>query len=256
MRFRPTRPSVGGMNNKHLLRIGAVAAVLGVIVQLAAAMLEPARVGDTDKAIRTIAESEAWTVRWLVHLTGIVLIVVAVAVVTRTFSEGPAKEWARVGQPLFVIAGALGVAEVLVGASTKDLADGWAAATPEANLAYLAAFEGAWNATVNLDFGALLVLGLYTRDARGRDPGGNVYARWLGWTSAVAAPLPLVGIVLELRSPVGTALGLVGNVLFFVVLIGLGVAMWRKAAASHATVTDTLGLESGSPEPRSVGLGS
>ena len=95
MRSRPTRPSVGGMNNKHLLRIGGAAAVLGVIVQLAAAMLEPGRDGDTDKAIRTIAESGAWTGRWLVHVTGIVLIVVAVAVVTRTFSEGPAKEWAR-----------------------------------------------------------------------------------------------------------------------------------------------------------------
>ena len=52
--------------NTHLLRIGAAAAILSVIVQLAAAMLEPARVGDADKAIRTIAESGAWTGRWLV----------------------------------------------------------------------------------------------------------------------------------------------------------------------------------------------
>ena len=219
------------MNNKHLLRIGGAAAVLGVIVQLAAAILEPARDGDTDKAIRTIAESGAWTGGWLVHVTGIVLIVVAVAVVTRTFSEGPAKEWARLGQPLFVIAGALGVAEVLVGASTKHLADGWAAAAPDANLSYLAAFEGAWNATVNLDFGALLMLALYLATLAAAILAGNVYARWLGWTSAVAAPLLLVGILLELRSPVGTALGLVGNVLFFVVLIGLGLSMWRRAAS-------------------------
>ena len=232
---RPTRPSVGGMNNNHLLRIGGAAAVLGVIVQLAAAMLEPVRDGDTDKAIRTIAESGAWTGRWLVHLTGIVLIVVAVAVVTRTFSEGPAKEWARLGQPLFVIAGALGVAEVLVGASTKHLADGWAAAAPDANLSYLAAFEGAWNATVNLDFGALFMLALYLATLAAAILAGNVYARWLGWTSAVAAPLLLVGILLELRSPVGTALGLVGNVLFFVVLIGLGrVDVATSIFACHA----------------------
>ena len=47
----------------------------------------------------------------------------------------------------------------------------------------------------------------------------------------------LVGILLELRSPVGTALGLVGNVLFFVVLIGLGLSMWRRAS-SPATHDD------------------
>jgi hypothetical protein len=82
--------------NKHLLRIGATAAVLGVIVQLGAAMVEPARVGDADDAIRTIAGRGAWTGRWLVHVAGIMLIVIAVAVVTHTFTErtgrsGPAS---------------------------------------------------------------------------------------------------------------------------------------------------------------------
>ena len=239
MRSRPTRPTVGRMNSSHLLRIGGAAAVLSVIVQLAAAMLEPGRDGDTDKAIRAIAESGAWTGRWLVHVTGIILIVIAVAVVTRTFSEGPAKEWARVGQPLFVVAGALGVAEVLVGGSTKHLADGWAAAAPEAGLPYRAAFEGTWNATVALDFGALLMLSLYLATLAAAILAGNVYARWLGWTSAVAAPLLFVGILLELRSPVGTALDAVGNVLFFVVLIALGLSMWRRAAWPAARDADS-----------------
>jgi hypothetical protein len=238
---RPTRPSVGGMNASHLLRIGAGAAFLGVIVQLAAAMLEPERIGDADKTIRVIAESEPWTPRWLVHLTGIVLLVVAMTVVTRTFSDGPAREWARFGQPLFVVAGALGTAEVLAGASTKDLADGWAAAAaPDGRLAYLAAFESAWNLTVALDFGALLLLGLYLGALAAAILAGDAYRRWLGWTCAAAAPLLVIGIVLELRSPVGTALVVVGNLLFFVVLVGLGAAMWRKGAASAAAVTTGL----------------
>ncbi len=244
------------MSLAPLLRIGAGAAVLGVIAQLAAAVLEPARVGDADEAIRTVAESDPWTPRWLVHLTGIVLLIAAVAVVTRTFSEGSAKEWARVGQPLFVVAGALGVAEVLVGAGTKDLADGWASAAPGESLPYLTAFEGAWNATVDLDFGALFVFGIYLGTLAAAILAGNVYARWLGWTCAVAAPLLVVGIVLELSSVVGTALVLVGNVLFFVVLIGLAVSMWRMGAASDAAATDASGLRSGTPQPRSVGSGS
>jgi hypothetical protein len=244
------------MNSAHLLRTGAAAAVLGVIVQLAAAILEPARIGDADEAIRTVSELGAWPVRWLVHLTGIVLLVMAVSVVTRTFSDGPAKEWARIGQPLFVVAGALGVAEVLVGGSTKDLADGWASAAPGDSLPYLAAFESSWNATVALDFGALVVLGVYLGTLAAAILAGNTYARWLGMTCAVAAPLLVVGIVLELRSVVGTVLVLVGNVLFFVVLIGLAVSMWRKGAGSRAATLDTPGVGTGSPEPRSVGLGS
>jgi hypothetical protein len=230
------------MKNRHLLRIGAGAAFLGVIAQLAAAMLEPARVGDADEAIRTVAESDPWTPRWLVHLAGIVLLVAALAVVTRTFADGPAREWARVGQPLLAVAGALGVAEVMVGAGLKDLADGWAAAAPEAKLPYLTAFEGAWNDTVNLDFGAIFVFGLYLGTLAAAILAGYEYARWLGWTCAAAAPLLLVGIVLELRSVVGTALVLVGNVLFFVVLVAMGRTMWRKGADSHGTAVDTRGV--------------
>ncbi len=242
------------MNGNLLLRIGAVAALLGVVVQFAAAILEPQRVGDADKAIRTISESGSWTVGWLVHVAGIVLLITALSVVTHTFSEGPAKGWARVGQPLFVIAGALGMAEVLVGASTKDLADGWASAAPGATQPYLAAFEIGWNETVNLDFGALLLLGLYLPTLAAAILAGNIYPRWLGWTSAVAAPLLVVGIVAELSTPVGTALVGVGNVLFFVILIGLGVSMWRKGAASPAAA-DTSGLPAGSPETRSMPSG-
>jgi hypothetical protein len=233
-------------SSNHLLRIGAVAAILGVIVQLAAAILEPERVGDADDAIRVIAESDAWTVGWLVHLAGIALLVTAMAVVTRTFSSGSAREWARVGLPLFVVAGALGFAEVLVGASTKDLADAWAAATPEARLPYLAAFEGAWNTTVLLDFGALVALGLYLATLAAAILAGDDHASWLGWITAVAAPLLVVGIVLELRSPVGTALVALGNVAFFVVLIGLAVAMWKKGGVSETAVTSGLAPDSSS----------
>jgi hypothetical protein len=244
------------MNSTQFLRIGAVAAVLGVIVQFAAAILEPARIGDADEAIRTVSELGTWPVRWLVHLTGIVLLISAVAIVTRTFSEGRGREWARIGLPLFVVAGTLGVAEVVVGGSVKDLADGWASAAPGEKLPYLASFESSWNATVALDFGALFVLGVYLGTLAAAILAGSTYARWLGWMCALAAPLLTVGIVLELRSVVGTALTLVGNVLFFVVLIGLAVSMWRKGAASRTTADDESVRRSESLEPRSVGLRS
>jgi hypothetical protein len=194
--------------NRHLLGNGATAAVLGVFVQLGAAMVEPARVGDADDAIRTIAGRGAWTGRWLVHVAGIMLIVIAVAVVTR-ISEGTAKEWARVRQPLFIVAGALGMAEVLVGGSTKGPRRRLGYSCARGKTPYLAAFEGAW-------------------------PEAPTRTGSAGPTTAVAAPLVVVGILLELLSPVGTILGLLGNLLCFVVLIGLGVAMWRRASRGLA----------------------
>ena len=238
MRARPARPSVDAMNSTYLLRLGAAAAILGVIAQISAAMVEPGRVGDADEAILKIAGMDPWTGRWLVHLAGILLIVVAMAVVTRTFSAGPAKEWARFGLPLLAIAGALGVAEVLVGAGTKDLADGWAASTPGANPAYFAAFEAAWSVTVNLDFGAIVTFGLYQLTLAASILSSSVYTRWLGWASAVAGVLALIGIVAELWSPVGTAVDGVGGLLSFVVLIGLGASMWRRAAGASVSTLD------------------
>ena len=147
--------------SSNLLRLGAVAAVLAVIAQLVVAFVEPGRSGDADEVIRDIAESGNWTGRWLVHLAGIVLIVLAWAVVARTFSAGTAKEWSRVGLVFIAITGALGMAQILVGAGTKDLADSWAAAAPSDKAAYFAAFEGAWNDTVNLDFGTIVAGGVY-----------------------------------------------------------------------------------------------
>ena len=42
--------------------------------------------------------------------------------------------------------------------------------------------------------------------------------------------LGLVGIVLELWSPVGTALNLVSALVTYVALIRLGVSLWRRSA--------------------------
>jgi len=141
-----------------------------------------------------------------------------------------------VGLVFVAITGALGMAQILVGAGTKDLADGWAAAAPGEKPAYFAAFDGAWNETVNLDFGTIMAGGLYLLTLAAAILSGSVYARWLGWVSAGAGVLLLVGTVLELWSPVGTALGLVGILLLLLVLSGLGISMWRNAAFHAQTV--------------------
>ena len=51
--------------------------------------------------------------------------------------------------------------------------------------------------TVNLDFGAIVVLAC-TATLAAAILAGDVYARWLGWTSAVAGVLRSSGSSLEL----------------------------------------------------------
>ncbi len=89
MRLRGTRPTVVGMNNGHLLRVGAVAAISGAGAQLVATVLEPDWSDDPDEAIRIVAESGFWTGGRLIDLIGVFLTVGALTVVGRTFTEGP-----------------------------------------------------------------------------------------------------------------------------------------------------------------------
>ena len=133
MRARRLRPSVGRMNNPTLHRIGAAAAALAVVAWLAAAVLMPiAAILDEDPTgeARALAGATGWDATWLVHLASVFLLVVALAVVGRTFPDGPGREWARVGDVLLAITGAVGAAAVLVSAGLKELADTWAVAAP------------------------------------------------------------------------------------------------------------------------------
>jgi hypothetical protein len=59
---------------------------------------------------------------------------------------------------------------------------------------------------------------------------GSRYARWFGWASVVSAALVLSGGLLVLASNAAFVAVLARFVLFMVVLVALGVSMWRHAA--------------------------
>jgi hypothetical protein len=235
MRPRPPRPSVGAMTNTTLIRIGAVAAVLGVVAQLATAVLMPiAAVWDEDPAdaARALADTAGWDAIWLVHLAGAFLIVTAFVVVGRTFSEGPAREWAGVGDVLLAITGAVAVVAVLLSAGLKDLADAWATGAPSSQGASLAAFAEAKRVWTYVDLGGILAFSLYLATLAAAVHASRLYPRWIGWGAALAAPLVGVGVIVELRSVAGTVMNAVGTLVFLAVLAGLALALWRQAAAT------------------------
>jgi hypothetical protein len=174
-----------------------------------------------------------WDATWLVHLASVVLIVGGLAVVGRTFADGPAREWARVGDVFLAVTGAVASVAVLVSAGLKELADAWAAAAPSSQEAALAAFDATRRTWVYLDLGGSVAVGLYLATLAAAVLSSRVYARWIGWAAALAAPLMAGGVVIELLLWAGgTAANLAGALLVIVVLVSLGVSMWRRAGAT------------------------
>jgi hypothetical protein len=234
MRPRGTRPSFGAMHDRRLYRIGALAAIAGAVAQLVATVLESDSSGDPAKAIRVVADSGFWNGDRLLDLIGVFLTVAALTVVGRVFAEGSGREWAHVGQPFLVLMGALGAGAVFAGANMKEMANAWADAAPHAQQAYLAAFDASRNAKDDLFFGAFLALGLYLATLAVAILTGRVYACWIGWAAALSAALVLAGDLLLLAADAAFVAVLVGFALFLVVLIALGVSMWRHAGSAGA----------------------
>ena len=230
MRLGGLEPTVVAMNDGHLLRVGAVAAVAGAGASLVATVLEPDWSGDPDEAIRVVADSGFWTGGRLLDLIGLFLTVGALTVVGRTFAEGSGREWARAGQPFLLLLGALGAGAILTGANLEEVADAWVAAGPQAKQSYLAAFDITTSLTEALFFGAFMAMGLYLAALATAILTRGVYRRWIGWTSAASAVLVLSGDLLLLVSESAFIAVLVGYVLYKAVLIALGVSMWRQAA--------------------------
>ncbi len=223
--------NVATTSDYRILRIGAVAAVAGAVGQLVATVFEPDSSGEPDDAVRVVADSGFFTADRVLDLIGVLLTLGALTIVARTFAEGAGRDWARLGQPFLVLMAALGSAAVVAGANKKELADSWADASGDAKQSYVASFDAANNLTDDLFFAAFLALGLYLAALAAAILTGGVYARWIGWASAVSAFLVLTGDLLLLGSDVAFLALLAGFALFLTVLIALGVSLWRQAAS-------------------------
>jgi hypothetical protein len=217
------------MDEPRLYRIGAAAAIAGAAAQFVATVLEPDSSGDLHNAVKVVADSGFWNADRLLDLIGVFLTVAALTVVGRSFTEGSEREWGRVGQPFLLLMGALGASAVFAGANMKEMANAWAGAAPQAQQSYLAAFDASRNAKDDLFFGAFLALGLYLAALAVAILAGRAYARSIGWAAALSAALVLTGDLLLLAADVAFLAVLVGFALFLVVLIALGVSMWRYA---------------------------
>jgi hypothetical protein len=225
------------MNGQSLGRVGAIAAVTAAIGHVVATVLEPDWSGAPDAAMTTLAGSSVWNADRLVDLISLILTVLALAILGRTFT-GRSRAWAGAAQPILGAFGAIGAGAILSGATLKTLADAWIAATPEAKQSYLPAFTAVSEVTSNLFFGAFLVIGVYLLLLATAINSGSSYPRWVGLMAALSGSILIVGDLVMLVNDLGFVIVLLGFALFNVLLATLGIMMWRHGTQEQTARTD------------------
>ena len=231
MRGSPDRAEYSDMERTTLWRLAAPAAILSSIGQFVVAMLIPYW-NDPDPVAgmgAILADTGFWTAIWLIHVAGIMLLVLALAIATRTFTSGAGREWAQAGLPIIAMGGALGFAETLTGASLSHVAEAWAAAPAAEQPGYVAAFGAVGQAAIAMDFGAIICVAVYLPMLGAAILVGRTYAHWIGWTCVVSGTMFLVGILAELAIPEAGLLNFFAQLVFIPALVGLGVSVWRLA---------------------------
>jgi hypothetical protein len=228
-----------GSEEGGIIRIGAVAGILGSLLAMVGNLLHPATpIGDPQGVARTIAQSESWVLVHLVIVVGLILMLGALVALSRSIEGGVAGALAQLGSVAAVAGVTVGVVLVIVdGVAAKHLADAWEAAPPEEAAAALRvvvaeeAINFALAALFNILFAGVtfILLGLAVAWS-GEYPG------WLGWVVVVAGvgSVP-VGLV---QAYTGESIGFtrIATIIFPTIITlwvaGMGVLMWRKAAST------------------------
>ena len=184
------------MEEKLMMRIGAIAGIVGAVVFAAANMLHP-RSDDIEvyaEQIKEVAGSDIWITDHLLLFVGAVLIGVFLIALQRTMLDGLPGVLSRLGYFGTVVSTA--VITVLVsldGIASKAIHDAWAAAPESEKAVALRIAEGmeeidvgVFSAWIILFFGAtFIVYGLAVALS-------NVFPKWLGWTATALGTISLV----------------------------------------------------------------
>jgi hypothetical protein len=234
----PDRAVPARAANPSLLIVGLVAAVVGILVEVAMGFLHPshAQPNDSAAAFEEYSHSADWTYVHIGQFAGTLLVVIALVAIARTLSDQPgiAGAMAVVGAVTAVLIGAVFAVQMAVdGVALKGTVDAWAHASTAADrsAAFLVADGVRWiekalssffhllNGTTLLVLGLSILFGQRTR-------------RWLGWVGVVAGIGFLIGGVITSRtgfSPDASRVLTPALLLSAVFLIGTTVSLRRAA---------------------------
>lgn len=225
------------MSQKTVLRLGAVALVLGAALALVFNLLYPR--GDDLSAVGFV-ELAAETARWpLVHYMiawAVALLFVGVLILTRSLTSQASMLWGRLAAYSVTGSSALMLATLMLSGSALPAAVD-AGASPAALEALGYVSNGMFVASIGAYFGLTPVL-LGIAVLTGRD-----HPAWLGWVVAGAGVLGLVTGSIMFFQAEPTAL--TANVLFPIASVvmtlwagAMGVRLWQRTAAMAAPEPD------------------
>jgi hypothetical protein len=224
-----------------LLRIGAVAGITGVLLQLVMDQMHPAHADPNDSraAFTEYSHYGMWTIVHIGQFLGTLLLVVALLALARGLSRqrGLAGALAMLGALTAVILAAVFTVQMAVdGVALRSAIDTWANAAPGQGKSSafqvadgLRGLEKGLSGFFHLNNGITLInLGLSIAI-------GHLYSRWLGVTAVLAGVAFLVGGVITAQAGFSSHAGSVltpALLLLAVFVVGICISMWR-----HATVT-------------------
>jgi Domain of unknown function (DUF4386) len=224
--------------DKALLRLGAVAGTLGIVLQVVMDRLHPHGVDPNDSAavFREYAGSHDWTWVHIGQFAGTLLIIVGLIALARSLSRqaGVAGALGVVGAVTGMLVAAVFAVQMAVdGVALKAAIDAWTGASgADQAAAFQVAESVRWTEKglggffQMVEGVTLLTLGLSV--ALGRR-----YPRWLGWVGVVTGVGIIAGGTMTAHSGFSAAAGLIltpATVLLAVFLVGIFIVMWRRSA--------------------------
>lgn len=218
------------------LRIGAVAGITGILVQVLMEGMHPSRAAPNDSAAAFLeyAASTRWTYVHIGQFLGTLLVVLSLLALARPLSRQPGYPGAlaTVGAVTAALAATVFAVQMAVdGVALRQAVDTWVAAAPgPAKTSAFQVAEGVRALEKGLSGFFHLANGL-TLVALGLSLAlGLVYPRWLGWTAVASGSAFLVGGVITARTGFSPQAGqwlTPALVLLVVFLVGASVPMWR-----------------------------
>ena len=229
------------MQERTLLRIGAVSLIVGFVLTIVHAALlvvdAPLSVpGDTEVILQSIADSSIWAGIHILTLVTFLLGVGGLLALYRSITVEPGAALAQLGFAAALMGGAITSVSVAIlgGGAMKELADAWAAAADKevpfavAEATVLISFDiGSWGNLVFYGVAPILY-GLAIALT-------GLYPKWLGWVAVVGGVGGVLIQIVQFSQGVSQVTSGIYVASFLVVtlwLVVMGVLMWRKAGAT------------------------